>query len=445
MKCFLCLLLSALSLNAQFLFNGTNVNCAPTISGQPANITRLTNTSAPFSVTAAGPFVTYRWRTNGVTVGNGIDASGATTAAFILSNTPFAMSGLTADCVVSNVCSSLTSSVATLTITNGVPGGGGGPATNIWITDMSSIGNFDLHADFDGERGTLITLPTGINITIRSLGRWKVSGNSQTHTLKVYSGDGRALIGTIPVDLSSGSAAAFKYSLTNIVLFADTGYYLLSTESNGGDSWYLNPAPDATSGILSAFANGTWDTGSGFQNGTANRVHVPVNFTYSVEGDPLFDRATQDCLSSISTNTYTIPTLSYMRISGKVNFSAWPTFEQTFLQIRNGTERVGSLAMGGTSSGDQGRVTAYNGTVGAAKTSALTISTDYYFRLLWSVGTGANGLAVIDFSTTPTFPGGFQQATTSGDATTAATTLEFTWPASTGSPAFCIDSIIITR
>ena len=83
----------------------------PSITTQPANLTVTAPTEARFSVVATGDApLSYQWRRNGV------DISGATSAATRSTRRPVADSGAQFDVVVSNGAGTVTSDVATLTV-----------------------------------------------------------------------------------------------------------------------------------------------------------------------------------------------------------------------------------------------------------------------------------------------------------------------------------------
>jgi hypothetical protein len=89
----------------------------PSITVQPLSITNLAGTAVSFTVTAAGdPTLVYQWRQNGTNMTNGGNISGTTTNALA-----FAAIQLTNaanyDVVVTNNSGSVTSSVASLTVT----------------------------------------------------------------------------------------------------------------------------------------------------------------------------------------------------------------------------------------------------------------------------------------------------------------------------------------
>jgi alpha-tubulin suppressor-like RCC1 family protein len=86
------------------------------ISSQPTNLNVLPDSNASFSVTASGSTpLNYLWYSNGVPLANGGRISGATSATLTITDVQ------TNDCaayqvVVTNICGTATSSVATLTI-----------------------------------------------------------------------------------------------------------------------------------------------------------------------------------------------------------------------------------------------------------------------------------------------------------------------------------------
>lgn len=85
---------------------------APTITQQPQAASTNVGQNASFSVTASGsPTLTYQWRRNGSNI------SGATTATYTTPSTTLADNGASYSVVVSNSAGSITSSAATLTVT----------------------------------------------------------------------------------------------------------------------------------------------------------------------------------------------------------------------------------------------------------------------------------------------------------------------------------------
>ncbi|HKS36995.1 MAG TPA: PA14 domain-containing protein, partial [Verrucomicrobiae bacterium] len=84
---------------------------APTITAQPQNQTSPMGNSATFSVTATGTALNYQWQLDGA------DISGATNSSLTISGLTLAQSGGAYRAIVSNGSGSVTSAVATLTVT----------------------------------------------------------------------------------------------------------------------------------------------------------------------------------------------------------------------------------------------------------------------------------------------------------------------------------------
>jgi Lamin Tail Domain/Immunoglobulin domain len=94
------------------------VTLPPTITVQPTNQTVFAGANVSFSVAASGtsPF-SYQWRTNGGAITRGTNSTFALTGVTIANAANY-------DVVVANSCGSVTSSVASLTVTNSSGGGG---------------------------------------------------------------------------------------------------------------------------------------------------------------------------------------------------------------------------------------------------------------------------------------------------------------------------------
>ena len=89
-------------------------NTAPTISTQPINVTVNVGQAATFSVVAAGTApLSYQWQRNGANI------SGATSTSFTIPATATTDDGATFDVIVSNSAGTLTSNLATLTVSSG--------------------------------------------------------------------------------------------------------------------------------------------------------------------------------------------------------------------------------------------------------------------------------------------------------------------------------------
>ena len=93
-----------------------NSAALPSIQTQPANQLAQCSSNATFSVVASGASLNYQWYLSG----SG-SVSGATNSSLMLSGVTLSESGRSYTVVVSNIYNSITSQVATLTVTDTVP------------------------------------------------------------------------------------------------------------------------------------------------------------------------------------------------------------------------------------------------------------------------------------------------------------------------------------
>lgn len=90
---------------------------APIITGQPQNVSVQEGQKATFSVTATGDNLSYQWQIDR-NDGNGfVNLSGATSASYITSTVDMDCNGFKYQCIVSNEGGSVTTNIATLTVT----------------------------------------------------------------------------------------------------------------------------------------------------------------------------------------------------------------------------------------------------------------------------------------------------------------------------------------
>lgn len=122
----------------------SGIGCvAPSISSEPVNVTCITNTTTHFAVTASGTSLAYQWQTNNgsggyIAVADTTHFSGSQAALLWISNVTQVDSNLMARCVITNSCGSITSTVATLTVTNGTG------VSNGLLTGLVSVWDFNV-------------------------------------------------------------------------------------------------------------------------------------------------------------------------------------------------------------------------------------------------------------------------------------------------------------
>ncbi len=122
-------------------------------------------------------------------------------------------------------------------------------------------------------------------VTITSLGRIYVNGNTGTHTVKIVNaGSGADVAGaSVSINMSTGTPSnGFKYIAlaSPVILSANTAYYAVSQETSGGDQWYDSNTVLTTSAIAAvnnavSRPNNQWVAAGG-----ANNSFGPVDFKY---------------------------------------------------------------------------------------------------------------------------------------------------------------------
>jgi len=134
--------------------------------------------------------------------------------------------------------------------------------------------------------GCLFTVG-GSPLTVKSLSRWVVSTNSQTHTVGIWATPlGTPSLVTSAAVNTSGAAVGWKeVAITPVELSASTQYALLSEEFSGADLWHS----DANTGISvtgvatlnsSAYVLAPLPVEFALTANTAGNVFVPVSFGY---------------------------------------------------------------------------------------------------------------------------------------------------------------------
>ena len=96
-----------------------------------------------------------------------------------------------------------------------------------------------LRNDYTGWAGLRFTVGPA-PVTITELGRWVLSGNSQDHTVKVVDMNGMDVPGVaVNVPTAGRPAGQFSYATlaAQVLLEANTSYYLVSQETSGGDQF----------------------------------------------------------------------------------------------------------------------------------------------------------------------------------------------------------------
>lgn len=152
---------------------------------------------------------------------------------------------------------------------------------------LTSGAGTSLRNDFPSDVGYSFSMKQ--NCTIVSIGRFIVSGNTQSHTIYlVLKSSCVVLSQTTLTSLSVIGATPGQYlygSITPTSINAGTNYILFSSESSGGDQWYDLFTPSTTSDgvvVQDAYTGADPPNANCDTTGTASEAFVPVNFKYTI-------------------------------------------------------------------------------------------------------------------------------------------------------------------
>lgn len=160
-------------------------------------------------------------------------------------------------------------------------GGGSSVRTNFMLSE--SLGT--PRNNYSGWVGMSVTVGS-VPLTVNSIGRSFLGGNSGNHTLKIVNAStGVDVPGAlVTVSMAGGTPGVFVYAdlAATVTLSPNTTYYFLSQETQFGDSWYdLNTSVQTTGdAVVSAPVYGP---GSSFVaiSGLTNHTYVPLDFQYT--------------------------------------------------------------------------------------------------------------------------------------------------------------------
>ena len=170
----------------------------------------------------------------------------------------------------------VTSSPVSITVANAGPPPSGTPLITGFTAGAprnNSTGGFGLQFTVGG-----------VPLTVSALGRIYVPGNTGSHVVKLVASDGTDVLGgSVTVSLPSGAPGTFAYVAlaSPVMLTANTTYYLISQEVNGGDQFY-NLSQVTPSGAVTVDIAVVISPELGLQKvGRANNAFVPVSLLYT--------------------------------------------------------------------------------------------------------------------------------------------------------------------
>ena len=268
----------------------TTSGAAPSITEQPQNQTVAAGDTAVFTVSATGSPFTVQWQSR-PPGGSFAPIGGATATVLTVPHVAAGATGTEYRAVLTNTSGSVTSTVATLAV-NAVPP----PSGAAWVTYVTpSV----LRNNFSGWVGMRVQGGPS-DLTVNALGRWVVSGNSQSHAVRLVLASTGADVATATVNTAGQPAGAFAFAnlSTPVTLRADTTYFLVSQEVAGGDAWYEYNAATITTSAASdtgaAWASNT-TPGTFYVGGSAGQSYGVPNLRYAVpEASPVITQQPQD-------------------------------------------------------------------------------------------------------------------------------------------------------
>jgi hypothetical protein len=122
-------------------------------------------------------------------------------------------------------------------------------------------------------------------VTVAALGRFFVAGNLGSHTVKIVNANGSDVGGgSVTISMGGANSGSFLYAnLANpVTLSANTTYYIVSQETQGGDQWYDINTTIQTTNVASE-TTGIWSSNGTSYNayGSPDESYGPVNFLYT--------------------------------------------------------------------------------------------------------------------------------------------------------------------
>jgi predicted transglutaminase-like cysteine proteinase len=348
------------------LYNSVNIT-QPVVTGQPQSLTIAAGAPATFSLTAAGGGLGYQWESEAPGAASFVPISGATGRSYTTPPATLSGSGTQYMCVVTNTAGSASSSAATLTVLANLP------STNYVTSNVSGT----LRNNFGGWVGMKITVG-GSPITVTALGRIFAAGDSGSHTVKIVNASSSQDVsgGSASVSMTGSAPGSFVYANLSaaVTLNANTAYYIVSQETQNGDTWYDINTTIQTAGVAAETTGVySYDGATYLTLGSANHSYGPVDLLYAVSvTQPMITQQPQ----SQTVSAGMAATFSVSATGGNLSYQ-WesaPAGSSSFTPIGGAagssyTASATTLAQSGTQ-----YMCVVSNTAGSASSSAATLS-----------------------------------------------------------------------
>ncbi|HUC82982.1 MAG TPA: hypothetical protein VMR70_18885, partial [Flavisolibacter sp.] len=144
-----------------------------------------------------------------------------------------------------------------------------------FVTGITSVGV--VRNDFENWVGFAFNV--SFPLTVNCLGRFKLTGNSQTHEVRIIRESDGVVMCSALVDMSTGPVGQFVYATCiPTTLTAGVTYYCVSFEYNNGDYWYDNNGTSMNVQAIGGLLGSVYFQNSWIYNG--NQTYVPPGFMY---------------------------------------------------------------------------------------------------------------------------------------------------------------------
>ena len=139
-----------------------------------------------------------------------------------------------------------------------------------------------LENNFTGSEGYEFTVGSS-PITVTSLGRWVVAGNTGSHVVKLSTSSGDVAGGSVTINTSGVTAGQYCYAnlAKPVTLSANATYYIVSHEVNGGDQWYHYYSTTLTHSSIATIPAPVYSTSDAppwLAVSGVNKAYIPLSF-----------------------------------------------------------------------------------------------------------------------------------------------------------------------
>jgi hypothetical protein len=361
--------------------------------GQSHSITPSLSTTYTANFTTQYYLTTSAGTGGNISPASGWQNSGAPVSVSATTNSGYTFSGFSGSLTGSTNPQNVTMSAARSVTANFQSSGGAGTG---FLTGYA-LNSPPLRSDFSGWVGMKLTVGSS-SLTVSSLGRVCVAGNSGTHAIKfVTASDGIDVPGgSSSVNMSGCAAGQFSYEpLANpITLQANTAYYLATQEQAGGDQWYdYGNVTSTNSGTVNnsvySFNGANWN-----QTNLPSTSYVPPNFLYTTGGSG----------STIQVTVQTAPAGSSFSVDGTTYTTA-----QTFSWTPSSSHTIASRSAQSGAAGTQYVWTGWSdgGALSHTITPANAISYTASFTTQFLLSTSVTPASGGSISTSPSSGSGY--------------------------------------